>query len=233
MVAKRLGSMVVCPLDDVLPSCPLESQHNSALGHTITGSQCSLRNTSKEVQTPCFSHLGICKARLRQCFTVGATRAVSAFHHHVVGVVLCGAEKEVIRAHARRIITMMANIHSFRNGTIQQFPRDAVGLVGSPPVATNRIKGTIPVLVGTCLPYPTFLGFNYLNLLPETLREVAGWLRFPFFASASICRRALPETSPTAKPPIRIIPGWIPGAERHATDLASRFDPIAARSSHA
>lgn len=75
--------------------------------------------------------------------------AMPSFGNLIVHVVLLGAEKEVVRIDATRVVALMQDIHTNRNAAAMKQPRKAM----RPHLTTNEVK--VPVLIaGIALEVP-------------------------------------------------------------------------------
>lgn len=79
-----------------------------------------------------------------------------------------GAEEQVIRSDAGRVVAAVEDPQPVWNGTVGQLPRNAMGeCVGVPPAASDLTIAAGPP--GRALPFPTAVGFR--DSWPEAVTE--------------------------------------------------------------
>lgn len=88
-----------------------------------------------------------------------------AFPGRIPKIVGVGADKQMVRPHARRVVAMVADMQTVRDGAIAKLPREPVGQHGAAPVVDTQDTVTAPVLRGG--PQPTRRRFTDLG--PEPL----------------------------------------------------------------
>ena len=86
------------------------------------------------------------------------------FAVHIINVVLMSAEKEVVRANARRIVAFVANDHSFRNLTVSQDHRKDMSAF---PEVGPISKYTVPVGTAVSGPQPARVVLSANDFGPE------------------------------------------------------------------
>jgi hypothetical protein len=88
--------------------------------------------------------------------------SLPAFRERVPIVVFGGSDEEMIRPNARRIIAMVADAHSGRDGSVVKLPRNAVG---TEPFAVPHEPSII--FVGVSVPIPEPAPISFSDLPPE------------------------------------------------------------------
>lgn len=92
----------------------------------------------------------------------------ATFAHHVESVISLRAKKQMVGANARRIVTVMADEHSFWNRAIVQFPRKTTDNFHRSIPASDSYQAIAHGASPTC-PNPT--GIGLVNLGPESVGE--------------------------------------------------------------
>jgi len=107
-------------------------------------------------------------------------------------VISHGAQEEMVRSHARRIITMMADKKPLRNRAIMQLPRIAMGR--NPRAETPAApKRTIATSLATASPFPTTIRGGFIDIAPK---PSCWWRRGP----ARIAMEAISMTTTVFTP---------------------------------
>ena len=115
------------------------------------------------------AHLIFVKFMVWVQFAGSTWRKVSTLCHHIGMVVLQCTKKQMRWIDARRIVTVMADEHTFWNGAMVKLPRETMDkstLVGP--------EHAISLVVRAAIPQPALFFAATFNLLPEAVKS-----RFP------------------------------------------------------
>jgi hypothetical protein len=93
-------------------------------------------------------------------------RGVAPLPNHVLRIVFGSAEEQVVRSDARRIITMMADLHPGRDGAARQFVSNPMG---HRHLAGTNLDVAVAVLVLRPCPQPT--GVGLFDFRPEPISQ--------------------------------------------------------------
>lgn len=118
----------------------------------------------------------------------------SVFRNSVLNVLQLGSKEKMVWIYTCRIVAFMANAHSFRNGSVGNFPSPSVaGLVAK----LHCYKDTVSILFFVASPEPARSGF--INSSPKVLDWVASclkpWKSSCFKSKASAAFGAFPKVS--------------------------------------
>jgi hypothetical protein len=108
--------------------------------------------------------------------------ALTSLRNFVIGVVLVGSEKEMVRTYTRRVIALVQNLQSFGDSSEVEVPRQAMRVNLDLHRAQSGRKFQLSVLVATFLfslrsrPEPASI-FGLFNVLPESRSKVGSFLR--------------------------------------------------------
>ena len=148
------------------------AMHNAVNGHRGNpdqSGQCVLRHAAN-VFGPDVKDLLGCQLRARVRRPTRNTRqTAAAFMPAVAHVVGCGAEEQVIRTHARRIVAVMTGEHAVGDRAVDQFPRYSVGECGS---SLGDEQAAVSSLIEVSSPRPAAVAFS--NVAPEPFGQRAG-----------------------------------------------------------
>lgn len=141
-----------------------------ALRHVISFGELSLRDIAFEVSLSSRANLALRQLGRRILLAINGGRipsqpvqisTSSAFLQRVLNIVLVGAEKQVRRVYAWRIVASVANAHACRDGAVRQNPRYSVGTNTS----SLELKSSVFVWINSASPSPALTGL--LSLTPE------------------------------------------------------------------
>lgn len=90
-------------------------------------------------------------------------RSMASLCCHIVHIIGVRAQEQMIRAHARRCVAGVANLYSWWNIAIRQFPGNAMGKA----LAIDHPYFSIPLVVATASPQPASVSF--VNLRPQPI----------------------------------------------------------------
>ena len=90
------------------------------------------------------------------CLAVAASVAIPSFFHHVVGVVLCGSQEQMIRVHTGPIIALVENPHTFWNRTSVNNPGNSMSRNGGHLSSPRELSVSI-TFIGEPVPAPISL----------------------------------------------------------------------------
>lgn len=149
--------------------------------------------------------------------------------HHVSQVVRLGAEEQVGRIHARRIVATVENLHTFWDGTEVQLPRDTVCSFGS-PLSHNL---AVTCLLTTPSPLPADIFVKALYEQPEAQRyRFSPAMAYDELADSTLLSYQRESGSTTAgaggHSPNRVLPIQVPSTKPDARPGRSERYPTAA-----
>ncbi len=95
---------------------------------------------------------------------LSAINRMSILAHHVAHIVSLCTKKQMAWVDAFTIITMVKNLETILNWTIDKYPHHTMGLNGFSVVP----EVSSPVLLDTALPIPTFIRTRFTNKRPKS-----------------------------------------------------------------
>lgn len=98
----------------------------------------------------------------------------ASFGAHVSIVVFSGPQEEVVRANAGRVVAAVQDTEFIWNGSMHEFPRDAVRVDDTPAPSGKGSDLDVPVAVGIECASPDPAGFSLAYFWPESTFDRLG-----------------------------------------------------------
>lgn len=110
-------------------------------------------------------------SKLVRVLTLSLGGISAPFCNHVPHIIGMSAKKNMVWIHAKRIVTLVASAHFFRNWAIVQNPRKSVSLKMFSVYYHRSVISTYRMILA-CSPQPARFGF--VNVTPKSCNPFAG-----------------------------------------------------------
>ena len=170
----------------MFPTMPINDVSDLRRSHVVNPSQ------RDGIDSECViaangDHIGFSQFRIMVLLALASGwNHATAFLSHVSQIVLLRADEQMVWSHAERRVAVMANAHTWWNGTVSQFPSHSVR---QNSVTFAAVGSDASPVADASSPQPA--GFRFVDLAPK-LGSLTVWRDLRHDHSPRLTQRTLP-----------------------------------------